>query len=79
MGALSTGAFWLAAIERAIKSFAGALLVFIVAGVTDLREVDWLFALSISGGTALASILLSVSSAGAGNSGPSLANEELKP
>jgi hypothetical protein len=76
---LVTGAFWAATGERAVKTFAqGAVLVIGVAGVTP-ADVDWKGALMGGAFGAVLSVLTSVSSAGVGNPGPSLASEELAP
>lgn len=50
--------------ERAIKTFAQALLGVFVAGVT-IMSVDWVDALAIGATAALVSVLTSVASAGA--------------
>jgi len=68
--------FWVAAGERAIKTFAQALVAVFVAGVTIL-EVDWEQAIAISVTAAVVSVLTSVGSAPFGNHGPSLADEEV--
>jgi hypothetical protein len=74
-----SGEFWGATGERAIKTFAQTILAVIgIAGVTP-ADVDWKQVLLAGGFGALASVLTSVASAGAGNPGPSLASEELTP
>ena len=79
MSALWTKAFWAAALERAIKTFAqGVLLVIGVGGITP-ADVDWQQALLGGALGALISVLTSVASAGVGNAGPSLATEVLSP
>ena len=79
MSVLLTGQFWSAAVERAVKTFAQtALAVIGLAGVTP-ADVDWQQVLLAAAFGALASVLTSVASAGAGNPGPSLASEELVP
>lgn len=50
--------------ERAVKTFAQALLGVFVAGVT-IMSVDWVDALAIGATAALISVLTSVASAGA--------------
>ena len=70
-----TRAFWEAALERAIKTFAEVAGVTVVAGQFDVLNADWAHIGSLSAGGFLASILASSISSGIGNSGPSLANE----
>jgi len=77
MSVLTTGAFWGAALERAVKTFCQAILGVIgVAGVTPL-DVDWKEALLVGGFGALASLLTSVVSAPIGNEGPSFGGPEV--
>jgi hypothetical protein len=79
MSVLATGAFWVAALERAVKTFAQSILaVLAVAGVTP-ADIDWKEALAVGGIGALASLLTSVASAPIGNAGPSAATEVLTP
>ena len=67
--------FWLAAAERAIKTFAQALVALFVAGVTVLT-IDWQQGLAVAGTAALVSLLTSVASLRLGPfEGPSLASE----
>jgi hypothetical protein len=78
MGEIWTKQFWFAALERAIKSFAGGLLAAFGTNVTNIYSVDWQQALGFAAFTSVSSILLSIVSAGVGNSGPSLGPEQLK-
>jgi hypothetical protein len=65
--------FWRQTAERAVKSFAQALLVAITAGAGNLLDVGWKQALSVAALTTLASVLTSIVSSGVGPSdGPSL-------
>lgn len=67
--------FVVAAGERAIKTFAQALIAVFAAGVTILN-IDWTQALAIAGTAALLSILTSIASNNVGAYyGPSLADE----
>lgn len=67
-----TAAFWLAAGERAVKTFAQALVALFAADVTVL-SIDWAQAFAIAGTAALVSVLTSMASAGFGPTGsPSL-------
>jgi len=75
-----TRSFMTAVAERALKSFAGALLAFLPAGVTDaLPTLNWGDMLTFAGYAALASVLFSIASTGVGGTGPSLANEVISP
>lgn len=58
--------FWLDASERAVKTFAQAMLAVFTAGVTIL-SVDWTEALAIGATAALVSVLTSVASTGNGD------------
>ena len=65
--------FWTAAAERAVKTFAQALVALFVAGVTVLT-IDWQQGLAVAGTAAL--VLTSVASLRLGPfEGPSLAGE----
>jgi hypothetical protein len=64
--------FWKSAAERAVKSFAQALAACLAAG-TGFEGVNWEVALSVSGMTALLSVLTSVASLPVGDhASPSL-------
>lgn len=66
--------FWIAAGERAVKTFAQALIPMIVGA--SLLDVDWVYALAGAGSAALLSVLTSVASLRVGPfEGPSLAGE----
>jgi hypothetical protein len=69
--------FALAALERALKTFAQALVAVFAAGAVTVLDVDWTQALAVSGTAALISVLTSIVSANIGNYGPSLANESI--
>lgn len=69
--------FGLATLERALKTFAQALVAVFAAGSVTLLDVDWTQALAVAGTAALVSVLTSVVSANIGNAGPSLASETL--
>lgn len=73
---MTTAAFWKAAFERAVKSFAQAVLAVFGAGVFNVLNADWENALSIGAGAAVLSLLTSVVSAGVGPTGsPSLVTD----
>ncbi|HEY0774175.1 MAG TPA: holin [Nocardioidaceae bacterium] len=68
-----TKAFWIAAGERAGKTFAQALGAYLLGAGLGIVGSDWLTALNVSGMAALLSVLSSVASAGIGEKGsPSL-------
>jgi len=72
---LSDKLFWISAGERAVKTFAQALVALFVAGVTVL-SIDWQQALAVSVTAAVVSLLTSVASVRLGQfEGPSLAGE----
>ena len=72
---LSEKLFWVAAGERAVKTFAQSLVALFVAGVTVLT-IDWQQALAVSVTAAVVSVLTSVASVRLGEfEGPSLAGE----
>ena len=75
---MRTREFWLAAAERAIRTFAQSLAAVLAAGATGLLGVDWVGALSTSGLAALLSLLMSIAASGTGPDGPSFGPEELK-
>ena len=72
-----TKAFWKAAAERAIKTFAQTFGATALAAGTGLLDTDWQTLASVSGMAAVLSIATSLASAPVGNAGPSLAGEEL--
>jgi hypothetical protein len=74
-----TGAFWKAASERAVRTFAQALAAVMVADGLNLLDADWTARLSAAAGATLLSFLTSIVASGAGNAGPSLANETVTP
>lgn len=72
-----TLAFWRAAAERAIKTFAQTLAALLVADGTGLLDSAWVARLSVAGMAALVSLLTSVGSDVATGDGPSLTNAEV--
>jgi hypothetical protein len=72
-----TLAFWKAAAERAVKTFAQALAALLVADGTDLLTTNWGDRLSVAGMAAVVSVLTSVgSSIATSEPGPSLTDAE---
>ncbi len=70
-------AFWLAAVERAVKTAAQSLVALLVADGTDLVNTAWGPRLSVAGMAVVLSLLTRVGSATVGGPGPSLADERL--
>lgn len=78
---ISTGAFWKATGERAVKTFLQAYFGVWLAGdvVLNVFEMDWTGdGLGIALGATVLSLATSLLSAAGGNPGPSIANETLK-
>ena len=72
---LSEKLFWVAAGERAVKTFAQSLVALFAAGVTILN-IDWQQGLAVAATAAVVSVLTSVASVRLGQfEGPSLAGE----
>lgn len=72
---LSEKLFWIAAGERAVKTFAQALVAVFAAGVTIL-DVDWQQTVAIAATAAVVSLLTSIASVRVGPfEGPSLVDE----
>lgn len=70
-----TSAFWKAAAERALKTFAQTLIVLIGAEQVNVMALDWPQLLTVAGSAAVMSVLTSMASAPFGPAGPSLADE----
>lgn len=66
-------------LERAVKTFAQALIAFWGAdGVLDVVSADWGEALSVAAGAALLSVLTSLASLKLGHSGTASATDAVK-
>jgi len=70
--------FWMATIERGVKTFAQSWAASLIAAGTGIIDTDWVGVLSISAMAALVSILTSIGS-GAVTGGPSLTSEMVTP
>lgn len=70
-----TAAFWKAAFERAVRTFAQALLAVMTADGFGLLDADWTARFSAAGMAAVLSLLTSIGSSGVGGAGPSLGTE----
>lgn len=72
--------FWMATAERAVKTFAQALIALIGTDMVGITSLDWPQLLAASATATLLSVLTSVASANFGpNPGPSLADETIEP
>lgn len=72
--------FWIAAAERAIKTFAQAMIALIGTDMIGITDLAWGQLLAASATATLLSVLTSVASANFGpNPGPSLADETIEP
>jgi hypothetical protein len=69
---LFTAAFWKATAERAIRTFAQSLAAVLVAGATNLFDVDWPAALATAGLATLLAVLTAIGAANVGAKGPGL-------
>lgn len=76
---LWTGAFWRAAVERAVKTGAQTLASLLVADGTGLLDSQWVPRLSVAGMAMLVSVLTSIGSDAATGHGPSLTTAEVLP
>ncbi len=69
---MNTTPYGTAVLERALKTFAQALLAVLGAGSFGLLDAPWLPALSTAGMAAVLSVLTSIAGAGFGPDGPGL-------
>ena len=72
-------AFWRAATERSIKTFAQTLAALLVADGTGLLDSQWVPRLSVAGMAALVSVLTSIGSDSITGNGPAIAGPEVVP
>ena len=72
--------FWVAAAERAIKTFAQTLVALMGTEMLGVHEFEWGMSLSAAGFAGLLSLVTSLASANFGaNPGPSLVDESTHP
>lgn len=57
-----TRAFWLDTLERAVKTFAQAVVAGIGANAVGVMDLDWVVIVSVSATAALVSVLTSIGS-----------------
>ncbi|MFE7776927.1 holin [Streptomyces sp. NPDC057445] len=69
---LLNAAFWAATAERAVRTFAQSLAAVLVAGATNLFDVDWPAALATAGLAALLAVLTAIGASGVGGRGPGI-------
>ncbi|WP_353941109.1 holin [Streptomyces sp. HUAS MG91] len=72
MSSMWTAAFWKATAERAVRTFAQSLAAVLVAGATNLLNVDWAAALGTAGLATVLAVLTALGAAGVGPHGPGL-------
>jgi hypothetical protein len=72
--------FWISTAERAVKTFAQAMIALIGTDMMGITSLDWNALLAASATATLLSVLTSIASANFGpNPGPSLADETIEP
>lgn len=54
--------FWRDAAERAVRTFAQSTLATLGVGAVDILNTNWVGALSVGGGAAIVSLLMSLAS-----------------
>lgn len=74
---LASGPFWLATVERAVKTTAQAAVATLTAGVVGILDVDWATVGSVSALAGVVSVLTSIATGAATDGSPSLASERL--
>jgi hypothetical protein len=74
---LVSGMFWIATLERAIRSFAASLASLLTAGGTGILDTDWGARFSVAGMAAAVTVLLAIGGGTFGKGdGPSFVGEE---
>ena len=76
MSVLSTGKFWIATAERAVKTGAQTAVAFLTADVTGILEVDPVQAASVVGLAVVVSVATSLGSIPVSGEGPSAVRAE---
>ncbi|MFH9013958.1 holin [Streptomyces sp. NPDC017943] len=75
---LTTGAFWKATIERAVRTFAQGTLGAVSADGLGLLDVDWGDAFGIGGLAAALAVLTAIATSG-GTEGPGITETVARP
>ncbi|MFC4512524.1 holin [Streptomyces ehimensis] len=68
---MTTAAFWIATLERMVRTFAQALLGTLGAGATGVLDADWPGALSAAGLATVLALLTAIATSG-GTPGPGI-------
>ena len=76
MSVLSTGKFWIATAERAVKTAGQTAVAFLTADVTGILEVDPVQAASVVGLAVVVSVATSLGSIPVSGEGPSAVRAE---
>jgi hypothetical protein len=71
-----TKAFWLASLERGIKTFAQVLAALLTADATGVMDADWAGSASVAAMATLLSFLTSIATAGITDGNPSIGSVE---
>jgi hypothetical protein len=79
MSVLTTGAFWAATVERAVRTAAQTAFGILTTNAATPLEIDWQQTALATALAAGLSILMSLGATGVGNVGPSFTTEELTP
>ncbi|MFE0875342.1 holin [Streptomyces smyrnaeus] len=69
---MNTAAFWKATAERAVRTFAQAVLGIVGADGLGVLDVDWAEAFSVGGLAAVVALLTAVATSGTGGEGPGI-------
>ncbi len=72
-----TKAFWLAAGERAGRTFAQALIAVIGVSAVSIVSIPWPEALGVAATAAVLSLLMSIAASGTSTPGPSFGTESV--
>lgn len=72
-----TKAFWLAAGERAVRTFAQALVAVIGVSAVSIAAIPWPEAFGVAATAAVLSLLTSIAASATATPGPSLGTEKV--
>ncbi len=79
MSIYTSGAYWTATAERAVKTVAQSAAALLVGNGVGILDVDWSQTGSVSALAGIVSVLTSVASAQIGGDGPSVGPEVVAP